>query len=209
MIPGRVEVVSKFNQLPQVKPVEHLFHLQWSAAGKTLSVTVRSKTFRKIKEAPETFKHWVCRLTASLATIDGKTLVLHQASPQIVEKILPEGELPKVMESQLSVVLSFSQFPHQVIQDTETVKSFVVQAGDFPVKVSLTKKSYLKLKKNTQQFSHWVVKISGKLGPTFSKTGFELLNPIPQVFEKQAKNPTHSKDTSSVPPVTVPVVRRC
>jgi len=82
----------------------------------------------------------------------------------------------------LEVIIKISEVP-----EITDVEKRIIQCDDQTVTTKIKPKTFNKLLE-TQQFPMWVASIAGKIGKTHA-TGFELLEPNIQVFEKKTKPP--------------------
>lgn len=88
----------------------------------------------------------------------------------------------------LEVTIKTSEFPADVKTIENGWKSFEVDCDGRLVSISVKPKIWKKLEDAQATYPQWVAAIAGKIGEA-TDSGFVLLEPNIQVFEKKAKEP--------------------
>ena len=95
-------------------------------------------------------------------------------------------ELDKLIVGKMEVCVKISELP----ADSKTLRNgweeFIIDANGQMVKITIRPRTWKKLQTALHEFPMWVAHIRGKRG-NHIKSGFELLTPGMQIFEKQPK----------------------
>ena len=133
--------------------------LSQAIAAEKPALDVTEKPTAKVKTAPE-------------------PQVPTTATPLTIQEIRAMATPAKI-----SLTCKLNQLPaHRELPDKQ-IEFFLNDGSDRIFTVRMKPKLFKKL--TDHGFAQWVAAISGELGPT-TQTGFELLNPALQVFEKKA-----------------------
>ena len=101
------------------------------------------------------------------------------------EQALLKEVIAMAVPGKLDVTLKINQRPQAKPATAQTVV-FAVQAEGQTVVVELKNKMWNSLKTAAETYPQWVAAITGKMGEAV-ESGFRLVNPAVQVFEKKAK----------------------
>ena len=100
------------------------------------------------------------------------------------------------IQGKLELTIKINELPNDVSIDQNGWKSFDVDCDGQIFSVTVKPKVFKKLEDAQANFPMWVSAIAGKMGEA-SDTGFVLLEPNIQVFEKKPKEAKSSEVVSS------------
>jgi hypothetical protein len=104
-------------------------------------------------------------------------------APTIATPLTPQEIRDMATPAKISLTCKLNQVPaHRELPDKQ-IEFFLNDGADRIFTVRMKPKLFKKF--TDHGFAQWVAAISGELGPA-TETGFELLNPAVQVFEKKA-----------------------
>ncbi|MFZ4555541.1 MAG: fertility inhibition FinO-like protein [Pseudanabaena sp.] len=90
------------------------------------------------------------------------------------------------IQGKLELTIKISELPVDVSVDKNGWKSFDLDCDGQILSVTVKPKVFKKLEDAQASYSQWVAAIAGKMGEA-TETGFVLLDPNIQVFEKKPK----------------------
>jgi hypothetical protein len=90
------------------------------------------------------------------------------------------------VQGKLELTIKINELPNDVSIDQNGWKSFDVDCDGQIFSVTVKPKVFKKLEDAQANYPQWVAAIAGKMGEV-TKTGFVLLEPNIQVFEKKPK----------------------
>src|SRR5262245_60991329 len=96
-----------------------------------------------------------------------------------------------VVPGKLELTIKMNVLPTDVSIDKNGWKSFVVDCDGHTVQIAMKPKVFAKLTDAAANWPQWVAAIAGSMGPR-TETGFVLLEPNVQVFERKPKEPKPS-----------------
>ena len=89
---GKLELIIKISELPEVKTVENgLQYFELDCNGRIFAVTVKPKVWKKLTDAQANWTLWVAAIAGQLGTMTPDGFVLEQPNIQVFEK-KPRGE---------------------------------------------------------------------------------------------------------------------
>lgn len=91
-----------------------------------------------------------------------------------------------VLSGKLELTIKLNALPTEVATDKNGWKVFVVDCDGRAVTLTMRPKVFAKLTDAAAKWPAWVAAIAGQMGPA-TATGFALLEPNVQVFEKKLK----------------------
>jgi hypothetical protein len=91
-----------------------------------------------------------------------------------------------VITGKLEVTIKINALPTDVETLPNTWKRFSIDCGAVKVTTTLRPKMWIKLETAARDWPQWVASIGGTMGPA-TPTGFELLEPNVQIFEKKTR----------------------
>jgi len=122
------------------------------------------------------------------ARLTGETRMrpVKQKKPKKIEAPLPIPELDDLIVGKLEICVKINELP----ADSKTLRNgweeFIIDANGEMVKITVRPRTWKKLQTALHDFPVWVAHIRGKMGNRI-KSGFELLTPGMQIFEKHPK----------------------
>ncbi len=122
------------------------------------------------------------------ARLTGEKLMrpVKQKKVKKIEIPLPIPELDDLIVGKMEMCVKISGLP----ADSKTLRNgweeFVIDANGEMVKITIRPRTWKKLQTALHEFPVWVAHIRGKMGNRI-KSGFELLTPGIQIFEKHPK----------------------
>jgi ProQ/FINO family len=124
-----------------------------------------------------------------------------------LQQEFPDDLQPSV-RGRLELTLKINTLP-QDVKFSNGMNQFMVQVDNKPVRVSLRNKGWNKIEKAPNEYGSWIALMRGKIGAPVEKQGFELVDPIIQIFERKVtsddttasqKPAERSHNTTSRPP---------
>ncbi|WP_353571550.1 ProQ/FinO family protein [Candidatus Albibeggiatoa sp. nov. BB20] len=107
-----------------------------------------------------------------------------------VENPVPEGT--PLISVRLEINLKITELPHDVKTSKNGWQEFFINADKYPVKVSIRPKTWNKLLKASTDYPYWIASITGRMGQKIKYGGFELQEPVIQIFQRFPKNVAES-----------------
>ncbi|MBD6620960.1 fertility inhibition FinO-like protein [Komarekiella sp. 'clone 1'] len=87
MIPGKLEITIKINQLPQAKTVENGWQqFDIDCDRRIISVTVKPKVWKKLTDAQASYPQWVGAIAGKLGQETENRFVLEEPNIQVFER---------------------------------------------------------------------------------------------------------------------------
>jgi hypothetical protein len=105
-------------------------------------------------------------------------------------------DLPPSVRGRLELTLKINMLPQGVVS-VNGMNQFMVQVDNKPIRVCLRNKGWSKVEKAPSEYSAWIALIRGKIGATTENQGFEMVDPLVQIFERKT---TTSDDAAVAPP---------
>ena len=99
------------------------------------------------------------------------------------------------IQGKLELTIKISELPVDVSVDKNGWKSFDLDCDGQIFSVTIQVKVFKKLEDAQANYPQWVAAIAGKMGEAI-ETGFVLLEPNIQVFEKKPKEAKPAEETS-------------
>jgi hypothetical protein len=99
------------------------------------------------------------------------------------------------IQGKLELTIKISELPVDVSVDKNGWKSFDLDCDGQILSVTVKPKVFKKLEDAQANYPQWVAAIAGKMGEA-TETGFVLLEPNIQVFEKKPKEVKPAEETS-------------
>lgn len=93
----------------------------------------------------------------------------------------------------LEVTIKINQLPSAVTTDKNGWKGFTIDCGGRRVSVLLRPRMWTRIEEAAAKWPLWLAVISGQMGPA-EGSGFRLLEPAVQVFDRQPKMATGAPD---------------
>jgi hypothetical protein len=90
------------------------------------------------------------------------------------------------IQGKLELTIKINEFPDDVSVDKNGWKSFDLDCDGQILNITVKPKVFKKLEDAQANYPQWVAAIAGKMGEA-TETGFVLLEPNIQVFEKKPK----------------------
>jgi ProP effector len=110
----------------------------------------------------------------------------HKHEHTTIENPVAEGTPP--VSARLEVNLKITELPYDVRTTKNGWQEFYINADKYPVKVAIRPKTWNKLQKASTDYPYWIASITGKMGNKIKYGGFELQEPIIQIFQRFPKN---------------------
>jgi ProQ/FINO family len=129
-----------------------------------------------------------------------------QRAPQVAEKSLTLETIPLIhlKPSRLDLLIKITTLPQQSKVVTNGWHEFYVEADKRLVKITVRPKVWRKLQYAAANYPFWIAAIRGKKGENLECHGFELREPIVQIFTRNASEHEMAR-TSNVAPSTISV----
>jgi sRNA-binding protein len=105
-----------------------------------------------------------------------------------------EKELSQLPFGKMEVRVKIEALPDEVKTVKHGWHQFTVQEGKYFAQVTVRPRTWKKLQEAPIRYPYWVANITGKMGPRLKGEGFELLEPVTQVFERKP-DPEESEKT--------------
>ncbi|MCV6638376.1 ProQ/FinO family protein [Candidatus Albibeggiatoa sp. nov. NOAA] len=118
----------------------------------------------------------------------------HEAENAPIENPVPEGTPP--ISVRLEINLKITELPSDVRTTKNGWQEFFINADKYPVKVVIRPKTWNKLLKASTDFPYWIASITGKMGHKIKYGGFELQEPVIQIFQRFPKNAANSDNAT-------------
>jgi hypothetical protein len=84
---GKLELIIKISELPDVKAVENGWqYFELDCEGRTVSVTVKPKMFKKLTDAQANFPMWVGAIGGAMGEATPTGFILENPNIQVFEK---------------------------------------------------------------------------------------------------------------------------
>ena len=99
------------------------------------------------------------------------------------------------IQGKLELTIKINELPVDVSVDKNGWKSFDLDCDGQILSVTVKPKVFKKLEDAQANYPQWVAAIAGKMGEA-TETGFVLLEPNIQVFEKKPKEAKPAEETS-------------
>jgi hypothetical protein len=93
VVPGRLELTVKFNELPTPVQVQAGYKFGLDCDGRRVSVTLKPKVWNKLAQAAAEYPQWVAALTGKMGPSEGNGFVLLDPALQVFEK-KPKAPVP-------------------------------------------------------------------------------------------------------------------
>ncbi len=129
-----------------------------------------------------------------LAKQDKKPTSQSETEQTLIENPVPEGTPP--VSVRLEVNLKITELPQDVRITKNGWQEFFINTDKCPVKISIRPKTWNKLLKTSAEYPYWIASITGKMGSKIRHGGFELQEPVVQIFQRFPKD--HTTDSSKV-----------
>jgi len=126
---------------------------------------------------------------------DKKHKSQQQSADTPVENPVSEGTPP--ISARLEVNLKITELPQDIRTTKNGWQEFFINADKYPVKVSIRPKTWNKLLKASTDYPHWIASITGKMGLKIKYGGFELQEPVIQIFQRFPKNASNSDKSAT------------
>jgi len=88
----------------------------------------------------------------------------------------------------LEITIKINELPTEVTTNKNGWKEFKLDCGGRIVSVALRPRMWTKIEEAAKQWPLWLAAITGQMGQSVG-TGFVLVEPAVQVFERKAKPP--------------------
>jgi hypothetical protein len=88
----------------------------------------------------------------------------------------------------LEITIKINALPDEVVTDKNGWKGFKLDCGGRIVSVNLRPRMWLKLEQASKDWPLWLASITGTMGQSVG-TGFILVEPAVQTFERKAREP--------------------
>lgn len=98
-----------------------------------------------------------------------------------------EEELSKLPVGKMELKVKIQTLPDRVKQVKHGWQQFVVEEERYFVRITVRPRTWSKMLAAAEKFTLWVANITGRMGPRIRGNGFELLEPIVQIFESKKK----------------------
>lgn len=86
-VPGKLEATIKISELPTSELIENGWHhFTIDCEGRTVSVTVKPKVWKKLTTADEQYESWVAAVTGQIGELTPEGFVLESPSIQAFER---------------------------------------------------------------------------------------------------------------------------
>ncbi|MHC5917268.1 MAG: fertility inhibition FinO-like protein [Nostoc sp.] len=96
MIPGKLEITIKINELPQSNIVENGWQqFENDCDGRIISITVKPKIWKKLTDAASNYPQWVAAIAGKLGQQTDNGFVLEEPNIQVFER-KPKAETTSV-----------------------------------------------------------------------------------------------------------------
>lgn len=131
---------------------------------------------------------------------------LPRISKKQLEQRKREKELSLLPFGKMEVRVKIEALPDEVKTIKHGWQRFTVRDGKYFTFVTVRPRTWKKLQEAPTRYSYWFANITGKMGPRVKGEGFELLEPITQIFErkptpeeleKQSNDQTDNDQTSN------------
>jgi sRNA-binding protein len=169
-----------------------------SLAQEKAKPTGRAKLGLKKKEKPNTLlkmrveKTVKEKQTLKLSTKAGEQPAKRRVSTQAgriskkqLEQRKKEKELSQLPFGKMEIRLKIQSLPDEIKTVKHGWQQFTVQEDRYFVRVTVRPRTWKKLQEAATHYSYWVANITGKMGPRLKGDGFELLEPVTQIFERK------------------------
>lgn len=106
---------------------------------------------------------------------------------KLQRKKLQQGfpdDLPPSVRGRMELTLKINVLP-QDVRVVNGMSQFIVQVDSKPIKVCLRHKGWSKIEKAPSEYSTWIALIRGKIGAATENQGFEMVDPMIQIFERK------------------------
>lgn len=106
---------------------------------------------------------------------------------KLQRKKLQQGfpdDLPPSVRGRMELTLKINTLP-QDVKVINGMSQFIVQVDNKPIRVCLRHKGWSKIEKAPSEYSSWIALMRGKIGATTESQGFEMIDPIIQIFERK------------------------
>lgn len=131
---------------------------------------------------------------------------------KLQRKKLQQGfpdDLPPSVRGRMELTLKINVLP-QDVRVINGMNQFLVQVDNKPIKVCLRHKGWSKIEKAPSEYSSWIALIRGKIGATTENQGFEMIDPMIQIFERKVSTEENSPQKfsdrrPSSPPASRPI----
>lgn len=131
---------------------------------------------------------------------------------KLQRKKLQQGfpdDLPPSVRGRMELTLKINVLP-QDVRVINGMNQFLVQVDNKPIKVCLRHKGWSKIEKAPSEYSSWIALIRGKIGATTENQGFEMIDPMIQIFERKVSSEENSPQKfsdrrPSSPPASRPI----
>jgi len=205
-----------FSEADKVRPLKIDIHVDLCAAlGDEYSKTAVKRALKNYAKTPEYFA--VLKKGESRIDLNGEPCgVVSEEHIEIAENakarqkrrqdrgeeeptemLNPSEEL---VSGRIEVTIKFTQLPHRIKTTKNGWKSFELDVGGKPIRITIRPKNWTKLEKLAGQYLYWIAAIKGRMGNKVKYGGFELLEPAVQVFERNPSSPDEAPNIVKVPP---------
>ncbi len=131
---------------------------------------------------------------------------------KLQRKKLQQGfpdDLPPSVRGRMELTLKINVLP-QDVKVINGMSQFIVQVDNKPIRVCLRHKGWSKIEKAPSEYDSWIALMRGKIGATTENQGFEMVEPLIQIFERKVSSedvpPQKTSDRRSNPPASRPAV---
>lgn len=113
------------------------------------------------------------------------------------------NDLQPSVRGRLELTLKINMLPKDV-KFINGMNQFMVQVDNKPIRVCLRNKGWNKIEKAPSEYGAWIALIRGKIGAPIETQGFEMVDPLVQIFERKvtsddAASPQKPTEKSSNP----------
>jgi hypothetical protein len=99
----------------------------------------------------------------------------------------------------LELMVKINELPSEVTTNKNGWKVFKIDCGGRLVEISLRPRMWTKIEEASKQWPLWLAAISGGMGQN-QGTGFVMVEPAVQVFERKPREPAAPPEPPPMPP---------
>lgn len=110
---------------------------------------------------------------------------LPRISKKQLEQRRREKELSQLPFGKMEVKVKIEALPDEVKTIKHGWQRFTVRDDKYFVWVTVRPRTWKKLQEAPTRYPYWFANITGKMGPRIKGDGFELLEPVTQIFERE------------------------
>jgi hypothetical protein len=100
LVPGKLEVTIKINELPEAETVENNWrHFEIDCGEQVVSITVKPKVWKKLEDAQANYPQWVAAIAGKIGAQTAQGFVLEEANIQVFERKPKESRVEEAAEA--------------------------------------------------------------------------------------------------------------